>query len=164
MNTLPSQEVAGHCLQASTQLVPASLAAFYCIDRNLQARDLQLQGMSNTMHREYLDHYRQLDPLQPSLCLSRGLSVAPLKLAMAYQATRDNQRYWHFLQRHGIVDVVETLAHRTGQPQAAISLLRTVEPGGGRSPPINSPVSTPCSHYCKWRPPICSPAIASWLN
>ncbi|VVN99573.1 hypothetical protein PS708_02540 [Pseudomonas fluorescens] len=70
MSTLPCQEVAGHCLQASTQLVPASLAACYCIDRNLQARDFQLQGMCNTMQREYLDNYRQLDPLQPSLCLS----------------------------------------------------------------------------------------------
>ncbi|VVN99586.1 hypothetical protein PS708_02541 [Pseudomonas fluorescens] len=56
--------------------------------------------------------------------------MVPLKLAMAHQATCDNQRYWHFLQRHGIVDVVEIIAHRAGQPQAAISLLRKVEPGG----------------------------------
>lgn len=129
MHALSTQEVAGHCLQAFTQLVPASQAAFYCVDRHLQARDFQLQGMSGEMHRDYLDNYRQFDPLQPGNCLSSGLSVVPLGLAMARQPVRDSRRYQDFLQRYGVVDVVEILAHRAGQPQAAISLLRTAEQG-----------------------------------
>lgn len=129
MNAIPTQEVAGHCLQAFTQLVPASQAAFYCVDRHLQARDFRLHGMSDEMHRDYLDNYRQFDPLQPRNCLSSGLAVVPLGLAMTRQPTRDSRRYQDFLQRYGVVDVVEILAHRAGQPQAAISLLRTVEQG-----------------------------------
>ncbi|WP_017905225.1 helix-turn-helix transcriptional regulator [Pseudomonas asplenii] len=133
MNSIPLQEVAQQCLHAFTQLVPASRAAFYRVDRQLQARDFRLQGMTGEMHRDYLDHYRQFDPLQPRNCLSSGLTVVPIELAMTRQPRRDNQRYRDFLQRHGIVDVVEILAHRAGQPQAAISLLRTVEQGAFNS-------------------------------
>lgn len=129
MHAIPAQEVAGHCLQAFTQLVPASQAAFYCVDRQLQARDFRLQGMSGEMHRDYLDNYRQFDPLQPRNCLSSGLAVVPLGFAMARQPLRDSRRYQDFLQRYGVVDVVEIVAHRTDQPQAAISLLRTAEQG-----------------------------------
>ncbi|UVM70336.1 helix-turn-helix transcriptional regulator [Pseudomonas alvandae] len=129
MNAIPAQEVAGHCLQAFTQLVPASQAAFYCVDRQLQAHDFRLHCMSSEMHSDYLDNYRQFDPLQPRNCLSSGLAVVPLSLAMTRQPTRDSRRYQNFLQRYGVVDVVEILAHRAGQPQAAISLLRTAEQG-----------------------------------
>ncbi|MCX9151642.1 MULTISPECIES: response regulator transcription factor [Pseudomonas] len=129
MHAIPAQEVAGHCLQAFTQLVPASQAAFYCVDRHLQARDFRLLGMSGEMHRDYLDNYRQFDPLQPRNCLSTGLAVVPLGLAMARQPLRDSRRYRDFLARYGVVDVVEIVAHRADQPQAAISLLRTAEQG-----------------------------------
>ncbi|WP_321355833.1 helix-turn-helix transcriptional regulator [Pseudomonas extremaustralis] len=129
MHTIPAQEVAGHCLQAFTQLVPTSQAAFYCVDRQLQARDFRLHGMSGEMHRDYLDNYRQFDPLQPRNCLSSGLAVVPLGFAMARQPLRDSRRYTDFLQRYGVVDVVEIVAHRADQPQAAISLLRTAEHG-----------------------------------
>jgi DNA-binding CsgD family transcriptional regulator len=129
MNAIPAQEVAGPCLQAFTQLVPASQAAFYCVDRQLHARDFQLHCMSGEMHRDYLDNYRQFDPLQPRNCLSSGLTVVPLGFAMARQPERDSRRYRDFLQRYGVVDVVEILAHRAGQPQAAISLLRTAAQG-----------------------------------
>lgn len=129
MHAIPAQEVASHCLKAFTQLVPASQAAFYCVDRQLQAHDFRLQGMSGEMHRDYLDNYRQFDPLQPRNCLSSGLAVVPLVFAMARQPLRDSRRYQDFLQRYGVVDVVEIVAHRADQPQAAISLLRTAEQG-----------------------------------
>jgi DNA-binding CsgD family transcriptional regulator len=48
---------------------------------------------------------------------------------MARQPLRDSRRYQDFLQRYGVVDVVEIVAHRADQPQAAISLLRTAEQG-----------------------------------
>lgn len=129
MNVIPTQDIAGQCLHAFTQLVPVSRAAFYCVDRQLQAHDFSLHGMSGDMHRDYLDNYRQFDPLQPRHCASSELAVVPLGLAMARQPLRDNHRYRDFLQRYGVVDVVEVFAHRDGQPQAAISLLRTAEQG-----------------------------------
>ncbi|BBP64845.1 helix-turn-helix transcriptional regulator [Pseudomonas sp. Cab53] len=129
MNLIPTQDIAGHCLHAFTQLIPASRAAFYCVDRHLQAHDFSLHGMSSEMHRDYLDNYRQFDPLQPSNCVCDEQAVVPLSLAMTRQPVRDSQRYRSFLQRYGVVDVVEVFARRDGQPQAAISLLRTAEQG-----------------------------------
>ncbi|MDR8386337.1 Regulatory protein, luxR family [Pseudomonas sp. E141] len=129
MYVIPSQDIAGHCLHAFTQLVPASRAAFYCVDRQLQAHDFSLHGMSGEMHRDYLDNYRQFDPLQPRNYVSSHLAVVPLGLAMARQPIRDSHRYRHFLQRYDVVDVVEVFAHRGSRPQAAISLLRTAEQG-----------------------------------
>ncbi|MFW0888659.1 UNVERIFIED_CONTAM: helix-turn-helix transcriptional regulator [Pseudomonas sp. JL1] len=129
MYVIPSQDIAGHCLHAFTQLVPASRAAFYCVDRQLQAHDFSLHGMSGEMHRDYLDNYRQFDPLQPRNYVSSDLAVVPLGLAMARQPIRDSHRYRHFLQRYDVVDVVEVFAHRGSRPQAAISLLRTAEQG-----------------------------------
>ncbi len=61
------------------------------------------------MHRDYLDNYRQFDPLQPRNCQSSGLAVVPLGFAMARQPSRDSRRYRDFLQRYGVVDVVEIL-------------------------------------------------------
>ncbi|MGU9805693.1 helix-turn-helix transcriptional regulator [Pseudomonas sp. FP1154] len=129
MYVIHSQDIAGHCLHAFTQLVPASRAAFYCVDRQLQAHDFNLHGMSGEMHRDYLDNYRQFDPLQPRNYVSSDLAVVPLGLAMARQPIRDSHRYRHFLQRYDVVDVVEVFAHRGSRPQAAISLLRTAEQG-----------------------------------
>ncbi|WP_439125730.1 MAG: helix-turn-helix transcriptional regulator [Pseudomonas rhizophila] len=129
MYVIPSQDIAGHCLHAFTQLVPASRAAFYCVDRQLQAHDFSLHGMSGEMHRDYLDNYRQFDPLQPCNYVSSDLAVVPLGLAMARQPIRDSHRYRHFLQRYDVVDVVEVFAHWGSRPQAAISLLRTAEQG-----------------------------------
>ena len=129
MSVIPTQDIARHCLHAFTQLVPVSRAAFYCVDRHLQAHDFSLHGMSGEMHRDYLDHYRQFDPLQPRHCVSNDLAVVPLGLAMTRQPMRDNRRYRDFLQRYGVMDVVEIFAHRNGQPQAAISMLRTAEQG-----------------------------------
>ncbi|MBT2294879.1 helix-turn-helix transcriptional regulator [Pseudomonas fluorescens] len=129
MHVIPSQDIAGHCLHAFTQLVPASRAAFYCVDRQLQAHDFSLHGMSSEMHRDYLDNYRQFDPLQPRNYVSSDLAVVPLGLAMARQPIRDSHRYRHFLQRYDVVDVVEVFAHQGSRPQAAISLLRTAEQG-----------------------------------
>lgn len=129
MYVIPSQDIAGHCLHAFTQLVPASRAAFYCVDRQLQAHDFSLHGMSGEMHRDYLDNYRQFDPLQPRNYVSSDLAVVPLGLAMARQPIRDSHRYRHFLQRYDVVDVVEVFAYWGSRPQAAISLLRTAEQG-----------------------------------
>ncbi|WP_260958685.1 response regulator transcription factor [Pseudomonas citri] len=137
MNVIPTQDIARHCLHAFTQLVPVSRAAFYCVDRHLQAHDFSLHGMSGEMHRDYLDHYRQFDPLQPRHCVSSDLAVIPLGLAMARQPQRDNQRYRDFLGRYGVMDVVEVFAHRNGQPQVAISLLRTAEQGAFTSQQLN---------------------------
>ncbi|WP_271411368.1 helix-turn-helix transcriptional regulator [Pseudomonas sp. Q1-7] len=114
-----------HCLHAFSRVVPASCFAFYRIDEQLRARDFQLLHMNARTHRDYLDHYRDFDPLQPSLCQDERHAVVPLREAMARQARDSRRIYQGFLVRHGIRDVVEVIAHDRQRPVAGISLLRT---------------------------------------
>ncbi|MFP6851052.1 MAG: LuxR C-terminal-related transcriptional regulator [Pseudomonas sp.] len=113
-----------HCLHAFSQVVPASLAAFYRINPHLQACDFQLQGMHPRMHSAYLNHYRHIDPLKPSRCMATGLPVVPLREGLARQDEKANGEYQQFLLRHQVVDVVEVIAHLDGIPVAGLSLLR----------------------------------------
>lgn len=113
-----------HCLQAFSQQVPTSLGAFYRIDAQLQACDFQLLGMQAPMHQTYLEHYRHLDPLQPSNCLAIGLPVVSLRQGLAYQSEASGSQYQRFLNQHQVVDVVEVIAHVDGRPAAGLSLLR----------------------------------------
>ncbi len=124
---MPTPEHIGQrCLQAFQQLVPATRAAFYRIDADLQACDFQLLGMGRQMHADYLDHYHRLDPLRPGACLATGLPVVPLAVGMAQQPGDQRERYHGFLRRHGVIDVVEVIAADRGRPLAGLSLLRRV--------------------------------------
>ncbi|WP_342244278.1 helix-turn-helix transcriptional regulator [Pseudomonas sp. OTU5201] len=116
-----------HCLHAVSRMVPASCFAFYRVDPQLRARDFQLLRMDARTHRDYLDHYRDFDPLQPALCLDERRPVVPLRDAMARQADASRRIYQGFLARHGIRDVVEVIAHDQQRPVVGISLLRTGE-------------------------------------
>jgi DNA-binding CsgD family transcriptional regulator len=114
-----------HCLNAFSRVVPASCLAFYQVDDQLRARDFQLLRMHARTHRDYLCHYRDFDPLQPSLCAESDRPVLPLHDAMARQQHERRQVYQGFLQRHGICDVVEVVARDQGRLLAGVSLLRT---------------------------------------
>jgi DNA-binding CsgD family transcriptional regulator len=117
------------CLRTFSHFVPASLAAFYRIDAQLQAFDFQLLGMAPPMHTAYLDHYRHLDPLKPAACIDAALPVISLQDGMRLQEDTSNREYQGFLQRHRIVDVVEIIAVVDQRPVAGISLLRGSELG-----------------------------------
>lgn len=117
------------CLRTFSHFVPASLAAFYRIDAQLQAVDFQLLGMAPPMHAAYLDHYRHLDPLNPAACLDAALPVVSLHDGMLRQEDTRNREYQRFLQGHRIVDVVEIIATVDEQPVLGLSLLRGRELG-----------------------------------
>lgn len=122
-----------HCLQAFSRVVPASCFAFYQVDPHLRARDFQLLRMDARTHRDYLNHYRDFDPLQPALCRDERRAVVPLREAMARQADNSRRIYQGFLVRHGIRDVVEVIAHVRQRPVAGVSLLRL-----GTQPPFDA--------------------------
>lgn len=126
---MQSAELGLRCLNTFTQLIPASGCVFYRIAAQLEPHDFLLQKLRSDMHERYLAHYRQVDPLQPRNCQQIGHSVVPLRLGMSEQNDIANQRYGSFLQRFGVVDVVEVLAFEQGSPVAGISLLRGPELG-----------------------------------
>ncbi|MFC5695356.1 LuxR C-terminal-related transcriptional regulator [Pseudomonas sp. GCM10022186] len=114
-----------HCLHAFSRVVPASCFAFYRVDPQLRAHDFQLLRMDARTHRDYIDRYRDHDPLRPALCQGERRAVVPLREAMARQPGDSRRIYQGFLARHGIRDVVEVIAHSGQRPVAGISLLRT---------------------------------------
>lgn len=124
-----SPDLGPRCMQAFTQVVPASLCVFYRIDEDCRAHDFQLLRMPAGMHRDYLRHYRDYDPLQPRHCLASASPVVPLRQGIARQPAEDSALYQGFLRRHGICDVVEVLAHAHQRPVAALSLLRDARLG-----------------------------------
>lgn len=113
-----------YCLQAFSQQVPASLAAFYRIDARQQACDFLLQDLQAPMHARYLAHYRRFDPLQPQRCLAIGKPVVSLRQGLAGLPVDQGETYRHFLAQHQVVDVVEIIAQVDGRPSAGVSLLR----------------------------------------
>ncbi|MFU6373717.1 helix-turn-helix transcriptional regulator [Metapseudomonas otitidis] len=115
---------ARHCLNTFTHFVPASVAAFYRIDDQLQAHDFHLLHMQPGMHTDYLNHYRHLDPLQPQTCQAIGLPVVPLRTGQAHRSDADNRQYLGFLRQHRVIDVVEVIARTGNRPIAGLSLLR----------------------------------------
>ncbi|WP_192553546.1 helix-turn-helix transcriptional regulator [Pseudomonas sp. IzPS59] len=129
MHMTDFDNVAQRCLHAVTQIIPESQGAFYYIDRKLQAQDFHLHALSATMHRDYLDNYRPLDPLQPHHCLAIGHTVVPLQRAMRDQRRSDCRHYRRFLQHYEVADVVEVIAYTNTAPRAAISLMRNSAQG-----------------------------------
>lgn len=122
-------EVGQRCLSSFLALLPVSAGVFYRVADQLEPHAFLLQQMRPDMHECYLSNYRQLDPLQPRNCQRTGSSVVPLQLGMSTQGAAANRRYGDFLERFGIVDVVEVLAFEQGRPVAGISLLRGRELG-----------------------------------
>lgn len=122
-------EVGQRCLNSFLALLPVSAGVFYRIAAQLEPQDFLLRQMRPDMHERYLADFRQVDPLQPRNCQRTGSSVVPLQLGMSAQDAAANRRYGDFLERFGVVDVVEVLAFEQGRPVAGISLLRGSEFG-----------------------------------
>ena len=122
-------EVGQRCLNSFLALLPVSAGVFYRLAAQLEPQDFLLQQMRLDMHERYLSDFHRVDPLQPRNCQRTGHSVVPLQLGMSAQDATANQCYGHFLERFGVVDVVEVLAFEQGRPVAGISLLRGPELG-----------------------------------
>lgn len=134
-----AQQLDLRCISAFTRLVPATLGAFYRIDAHLQAEHFSLYHMSPQMHEAYLQRYRHFDPLRPRNCVAAGNPVLSLRMGMAQQGRHETEVYQGFLQRHGVLDVVEVLARNTdGRPIAGLSLLRDASLGPFQPDELNT--------------------------
>ncbi|WP_460415144.1 helix-turn-helix transcriptional regulator [Pseudomonas sp. microsymbiont 2] len=124
-----THDLGRYCLQAFSQQVPASLAAFYRVDAEQQACDFLLQDLQAPMHARYLEHYRAFDPLQPARCQAIGHPVVSLRQGLACLPAAQGHTYRRFLAQHQVVDVVEIIAQVDGRPVAGVSLLRCASLG-----------------------------------
>jgi DNA-binding CsgD family transcriptional regulator len=117
----------GAAVSALAQLVRPSATVFYWVGADNEPSGFELFGMSETMHRTYLQRYCTLDPLHPSRFATQTGSVLTLAGELP-ETVRGGSVYWRrFLNPHQVVDVMEVLLRdgtRGTRPVAAFSLLR----------------------------------------
>ncbi|MFM0208178.1 helix-turn-helix transcriptional regulator [Paraburkholderia sediminicola] len=117
----------GAAVSALAQLVRPSATVFYWVGADNEPSGFELFGMSETMHRTYLQRYCTLDPLHPSRFATQTGSVLTLAGELP-ETVRGGSVYWRrFLNPHQVVDVMEVLLRdstRGTRPAAAFSLLR----------------------------------------
>jgi DNA-binding CsgD family transcriptional regulator len=119
----------GAAVSALAQLLRPSATVFYWVGADNEPSGFELFGMTETMHRTYLQRYCTLDPMHPSRFSTRTGNV----LTLAGGASV----YWRrFLNPHQVVDVMEVLLRDDAsgapgapgaegtRPAAAFSLLR----------------------------------------
>lgn len=111
-------------VNALAQLVRPSATVFYWVGADHQPSGFELFGMTEAMHRMYLQRYCALDPMHPARFAGHKGSVLTLAGALPEPA-RGGSVYWRrFLNPHQVVDVMEVLLRDDARPAAAFSLLR----------------------------------------
>ncbi|HZZ06810.1 helix-turn-helix transcriptional regulator [Paraburkholderia sp.] len=120
----------GAAVNALAQLVRPSATVFYWVGADNEPSGFELFGMTETMHRTYLQRYCTLDPMHPSRFSAQTGSVITLAGALP-ETVRGGSVYWRrFLNPHQVVDVMEVLLRddargtRGTRSVAAFSLLR----------------------------------------
>jgi DNA-binding CsgD family transcriptional regulator len=126
----------GAAVSALAQLVRPSATVFYWVGADNEPSGFELFGMTEMMHRTYLQRYCTLDPMHPSRFSTQTGNVLTLAGELP-ETVRGASVYWQrFLNPHQVVDVMEVLlrdstpgAHGTQgaqgtRPAAAFSLLR----------------------------------------
>ena len=117
-----------HALEAAVAalvgLIRPGAIAFYRIGCDHQPSGFQLFGLTEVMHRAYLQRYCSLDPLHPARYAGQQGRVLTLARELP-QTQRHKSVYWQrFLRPHQVVDVMELLVRIDGHVVGAFSLLR----------------------------------------
>lgn len=106
------------------RLARPSATVFYRVGADRELRGFELFGLSESMHRSYVERYCRIDPLHPARLASRADSVLMLDRALP-RALRERSTYWRgFLSRYHVVDVMEVWLRDRGGMAAAFSLMR----------------------------------------
>lgn len=120
----------GAAVSALAQLVRPSATVFYWVGADNEPSGFELFGMTEMMHRTYLQRYCTLDPMHPSRFSTQTGNVLTLAGELP-ETVRGASVYWQrFLNPHQVVDVMEVLLRDSApgaqgtRPAAAFSLLR----------------------------------------
>ncbi|MEZ0603630.1 LuxR C-terminal-related transcriptional regulator [Paraburkholderia sp. IW21] len=114
----------GAAARTLAQLIRPSATVFYWVGADNEPSGFELFGMTETMHRTYLQRYCTLDPMHPSRFATRTGSVLTLAGELP-EPVRGGSVYWRrFLNPHQVVDVMEVLLRDGTRPVAAFSMLR----------------------------------------
>lgn len=120
----------GAAVSALAQLVRPSATVFYWVGADNEPSGFELFGMTEVMHRTYLQRYCTLDPMHPSRFSTQTGNVLTLAGELP-ETVRGASVYWQrFLNPHQVVDVMEVLLRDSApgaqgtRPAAAFSLLR----------------------------------------
>lgn len=112
-----------HCLQSIAQLIPLSSAVFYRVNAYLKPEAYVLHNISNSTHRQYLEHFQPLDPLSPSRFGQQVITVATMTPGIC---ARHRHYYHEFMLPNHVCDMIEIFIRRGHRIIAGISLMRDI--------------------------------------
>ncbi len=106
MHSTASDAFINSCLATITHLIPVSAGVFYLVDRDLRPDHYILHGMPDKTHQQYLNHFQQIDPLQPANFHRQDITM----VGMSPAAIAGNRRYYHdFMLPNDMRDMTEIL-------------------------------------------------------
>ena len=116
-------------LNLVNRLLPLDSAAFYLVDPDMRHRGVVLHNLEAEAERDYADHFRDLDPLNPALFAQREDTVVCIDEQLSEQALFASEYYRGFMQPLGHRHVADMFFRRDGQIVAVLSMLRDAAAG-----------------------------------
>ncbi|MGP3219153.1 helix-turn-helix transcriptional regulator [Serratia bockelmannii] len=121
MHSTASDAFINSCLATITHLIPVSAGVFYLVDRDLRPDHYILHGMPDKTHQQYLNHFQQIDPLQPANFHRQDITM----VGMSPAAIASNRRYYHdFMLPNDMRDMTEIFIRQRKRIVAGVSLIR----------------------------------------
>ncbi|WP_431223845.1 response regulator transcription factor [Serratia sp. L9] len=109
------------CLNTIAHLIPVSAGVFYLVDQELQPDHYILHNITDSTHRQYMDHFQPLDPLKPANFRQQDITM----VGMTPSAIASNSHYYHdFMLPNRMRDMTEIFIRQRKRIIAGVSLIR----------------------------------------
>ena len=120
----PTGRIKVEALALLGDLVGVRGAVFYSVDRDLNAVDHALLGLTQDLLPAYVEHFHRLDPMHPRRLVPTGRALVTLDDAVPARALVRSAYYHDFMRPLGVRHEVELLLRDAGRVVGGISLLR----------------------------------------
>lgn len=120
------------CLQLITSMTEVSRAASYLVDNRSNTVCFKIHHVQPLMHRDYIEHFHQYDPLHPQHCDVQDEAIIRMNDTISIAERLSHPYYQEFLKPWGIRDTVELFLHGEERVVAGFSLFidrDSTEPG-----------------------------------
>ncbi len=110
------------CLKLLTGMFDIEKAASYLVDKRANPVCFKVHQIQPGMHREYLDHYQQFDPLHPSNYTEEKSDILRITEVVNLGERPDHPYCAQFMKSWGIQDTVEVYLRHQQEIVAGFSL------------------------------------------
>ena len=116
-------------LDLVNRLLPLSSSGFYLVGADMQHRGVVMRDLSPLVDREYSEHYRHLDPLNPARFAGARIPVAVLDEQLPESDLWRSRYYREFMQPLGHRHVADMFFRNRDDIIAVLTMLRSVDVG-----------------------------------